>query len=95
MHKQTLRHKHGSRLIKHDIEKLRTILATTAKDMGGEAKNVLSDSYKNVKDKTDTLQANVADYVSEKPYKALALASFLGLACGLIMRRKRRIRSRH
>ena len=99
MHKQTTR-KTGRGIIKNDIAKLKAILALTAKDVRGQATNALSDSYQTVKDtvvdRTTDLHENVSDYVGSKPYKAMALASFLGLACGLVMRRKRHIKkSRH
>ena len=97
-HKHTTRTKHGRGLIRNDIERLKAVLALTARDVGGKARNALADSYENVVDTvkgtaTD-LQENVADYVGSKPYKAMAIASFLGLAFGLAMRRKRHLRSR-
>lgn len=98
MHKQTTRTKNGHGLIRNDIEKLKAILAVTARDVRGEARNALSESYGNVrdtvKDTATDLHENVSDYVGSKPYKAMAIASFLGLAFGLAMRRKRHLKGR-
>ncbi len=92
-HKQTLRNKNGRGRLKHDIEKLKSILAITAKDVRGQAKDRLNDTYKTVKYKTANIQEDVADYVGTKPYKSLAIASMVGLAFGLAMRRKRHVRT--
>ena len=95
MYKQTTRTKNGRKLLRNDIGKLKAILAMTARDVGGQAKDALTDSYENVKTKTTDLQEGVAEYVGERPYKSMAIALFSGLALGLAMRRKRWTKRRH
>lgn len=77
-------------IIKNDLEKLKALLATTAYDVGGEARNAISESFENVKDKSTDLQESISDYVSEKPFKALGIAMLSGLLLGLTMRRKKK-----
>lgn len=92
MHKLAAKTRHSRGLIRNDLEKLKAILAMTAKDVSGETKRALYDTYETAKDKTVDLQDNVADYIGSKPYKALAIALFSGLAFGLAMRRKKHSR---
>lgn len=93
MQKHTTRYSHN--LIRNDLEKLKAILATTAKDVNRQAKRALSETYETAKDKTMDLQDNVAEYIGSKPYKAMAIALFSGLAFGLVMRRKKRSNGQH
>ncbi len=92
MSKHTTRTRNGHGLIRNDIEKLKAIIALTARDMGGQARNALSESYENVKDTATGLQENVALKVRKQPYKAMAVAAALGLALGLM--RKKRVKGR-
>lgn len=93
MHKQTTRIKNTGRgLLRNDLERLKAVLAMMARDARGQAKHALYESYENMKDRTAGFHENVADYVGEKPYKALAIALFSGLAFGLAMHKKQRIR---
>ena len=90
MHKRhNGRGKRGS-ILKHDLEKLREILAVTAHDVGGHAKHAITDSFENVRDKSVDLQESVVDYVNHKPFKALGIAVLSGLILGMTMRKKRR-----
>ena len=94
MSKHATRTRNGHGLIRNDIEKLKAILALTARDMRGQARNALTESYENVRDTASDFQETVAHRVRNKPYKAMAIASMLGLAFGLAMRRKRHLKSR-
>jgi ElaB/YqjD/DUF883 family membrane-anchored ribosome-binding protein len=87
MHKTTTRKQN---IIKNDLEKLKELLATTAYDVGGEARNAISESLENVKEKSTDIQDSITDYVNEKPFKALGLAMLTGVFLGLAMRRKRK-----
>jgi ElaB/YqjD/DUF883 family membrane-anchored ribosome-binding protein len=94
MSKHTTRARNGHGLIRNDFEKLKAIIALTAKDMRGQARNALSESYENLKDTATDLQENVAVKVRKKPYKAITIAAALGLVLGGLMRGKR-VRVRH
>lgn len=97
MHKHSTRKNSSRGLIRNDLERLKSVLAMTAKDMRGQARRALSKSYGDVKERTYDIQENLAHYVGKKPVKALGIALLSGLAVGLVaMRKKRRTKhSRH
>jgi ElaB/YqjD/DUF883 family membrane-anchored ribosome-binding protein len=88
MSKTTLRKQQT--LLKHDLEKLKRMLAHTAHSMRGQAQNMFSESLENAKDKSADMQDNLKEYVHEKPIKALGIAMLSGLIMGLAMHRKRK-----
>lgn len=94
MSKHTSKTRNGHGLIRNDFEKLKAIIALTAKDMRGQARNALSESYESLKDTATDLQENVAVKVRKKPYKAITIAAALGVVLGGLMRGKRRVRGR-
>jgi ElaB/YqjD/DUF883 family membrane-anchored ribosome-binding protein len=85
MHKQ----KSTRGIIKNDIEKIKAVLAMTAKDVRGQATSAINEKYENLVEGATAYKDNIAEFVGEKPYKSIALASFVGLAFGLVMRRKK------
>lgn len=91
MYKHTTKNKSANRtILRHDLGKIRDAIALTAKDFGDQTKNSLSHSLENIKDKSVDLQDSVANYVGDKPFKALALAILSGFILGASMRKKKR-----
>lgn len=86
MPKHSTRDKYKSGVIRNDIEKLGMALVTTARDMRGEARRALSDSYADVKNKTSTIRNNVKKVVIKTPAKALSIAAASGFVIGLLAR---------
>lgn len=94
MYKQTTRNRSSNRnAIRHDLEKLKDVLALTARDVRGRAKESLTHSYENIKDRSTDLHGSVAHYVGGKPFKALGIAMLSGLILGFAMRKKKRYHS--
>jgi ElaB/YqjD/DUF883 family membrane-anchored ribosome-binding protein len=89
MYKQTTRNRQSNRL-RNDLDKLKDVLAITARDVRGHAKHTLANSYENVKDRSVDAQDRFATYIGGKPFKALGIAMLSGLVLGLAMRKKRR-----
>jgi ElaB/YqjD/DUF883 family membrane-anchored ribosome-binding protein len=81
---------HKNNAVKHDLDKLKAILALTAKDMRGQALDAVTESLTSVKDKSSDIQGTVAHYVGDKPFKALGIAVLSGLLLGFAMRKRRR-----
>ena len=72
-----------------DIVKIRDAFSDTARDARGKAAEVLSQSFDNVKEKTNDVHGLMTNYVTEKPIKSLGLALLSGYLLGAIMMRKK------
>lgn len=95
MQKTTRTKANERNIIRNDLEKLKAVLALTARDVRGQATDAIAQSFETVKDKTTHLRDNVADYVGAKPYKSLALALISGLAVGYIMHHSKKRSNSH
>jgi ElaB/YqjD/DUF883 family membrane-anchored ribosome-binding protein len=78
-----------------DIAKIRAALATTAKDVGGKASEIFSQTMENVRDTSTDLKERCDNYVATQPYKALAFAVLSGAAFAVMMRKRKLVRIRH
>lgn len=87
--------KNKNHIIKRDLKRLKDDLAMTAKDMRGQAKDAFTDTLESAREKSADLQVSVANYVGEKPFKALGIAMLSGYVLAVAMRRKRRHRFRN
>lgn len=76
-------------MIKKDLARLKTDLALSAKEMRGHARGALNESLENMRERTNELQGNVAEYVGEKPFKSLGIAMLSGFILAVAMRRKK------
>jgi ElaB/YqjD/DUF883 family membrane-anchored ribosome-binding protein len=75
-----------------DLGKIRDAFTETAKDVGGKASQVFTQSMTDVKDRSADIRGNVEEYVAEKPFKALILAMLSGAFIGgALMRKKKRV----
>jgi ElaB/YqjD/DUF883 family membrane-anchored ribosome-binding protein len=79
----------------HDADVLRTKAATAkaaVADLAGEMRHFASDRLGRFKTRTGEKlrQANdsVVDFVQHNPYKSLAIAAGLGLAVGMLIKRR-------
>lgn len=73
--------------IMEDIENIKAALADASRDVKGRAGEILSNSVDSVKDKSQEIQENVADYASENPYKSIGIAAAVGFAMGFLFRK--------
>lgn len=85
MHR-TRRHNHYD--LYGDLEKIKSIFATTAFDARGKAGEILSQSINDVREKSAEIKENVADYTAEKPFKSLAIAVGVGVVLGYFFLRR-------
>lgn len=90
MHK-TYEKRHNSRNseidIYDDIEKIKAALMHTSVDLRGKAGEIINESLDSVKEKSELLQENLAQYTSERPIKSLGIALIAGVALGFLLRR--------
>lgn len=70
-----------------DVEKIKRALNLTAIDLRDKTSEAVLQSIDDVKDKTEQLQNNVADYISEHPFKSLGAAFLVGIGIGLLLRK--------
>ena len=73
--------------LQEDLEKIKDAFVGASRDVKGRAGEILSDSLDSVKNKSNELQGNVANYAADKPFKALGLAAIIGLAMGYLLRK--------
>lgn len=78
-----------------DLEKIKDVLAKTAKDVKGKTTEVFTQSVEDVKDKSCDIKDNMETYLSERPFKTLILGMLSGAFLGAFMRRKKRSNFRH
>lgn len=89
MYKTHARTKHSKIDLQDDLVQIKKILAQTAWDVNGKAKEVLVDSYDTVKDKTTDLKDGVEAYVQKKPLSALWISFLVGTVFGFLTFRKK------
>ena len=90
MYKNHARSKHASKIDLHDdLAQIKKILAQTAWDVNGKAREVLVDSYDTVKDKTSDLKDGVEAYIQNKPLSALGFSFLGGIVLGFLTFRKK------
>jgi len=91
MYKNTTKHRnHNEHDISADLEKIKSALFDTAKDMHGKAKEMWSDSIENVKEKSTDAKETVSDYILNKPIKSVGIALLSGLVMGFLLRGNRK-----
>lgn len=72
-----------------DIEKIKNAFQDTARDFRGKAGDMLNDSVKKAKVRSADAQDTMAQLIAEKPFKAVAAATAVGLLLGYIMHSNR------
>ena len=90
MHKSTQKHQHtrpNHHDLSDDIERIKAALADASVDMKLRAGEILSDSARNVKNKSIEMQENAADYIAERPFKSLGMALLSGIIIGYFWRK--------
>lgn len=65
-----------------DLQKIKDALSQTTVDVRGRANEMISQSFENAKDRAVNLQDNTANYISERPFKALGIALLVGIVAG-------------
>jgi ElaB/YqjD/DUF883 family membrane-anchored ribosome-binding protein len=73
--------------LSNDVEKIKAALYHTTQDLKGRAGEMVADSMDNAKEQTAMVRDNVADYTSERPFKALGIALVAGIAIGFLLRK--------
>lgn len=79
------RHSNSDYDIYGDIENIKAALSAASRDVKGKASEVIAQSLENIREKSSVAQENVADYVSEKPLKAVGISLFAGLILGYLL----------
>lgn len=71
-----------------DVEKIKAALFDTTQDLRGRAGEILLNTMDNMKERSNMVKDNIADYTAEKPLKSLGIAFAAGIAIGWLLRRK-------
>ena len=85
MYKTTARKKHSEYDLYDDLEKIKAALSDTAGDVKGRASEMISQSFEDVKDKSNRLQKEVGGYLAERPIKTLGLTLLTGVIIGYLI----------
>ena len=72
----------------NDVEKIKAALFTTANDVKGKAGEIINDSMESVKERSELMKENVADYTAKKPFKTLGAVFLIGTIIGFLLRNK-------
>lgn len=72
----------------NDMDKIKAAIFDTTQDLKGRAGEMLVDSVVSMKNQSNHLKEGVADYASERPFKALGIALATGIALGLLIKRR-------
>lgn len=75
--------KHTAAVLKADLSHIKNTLALAARDM-----------KKNVMNRSDELQDQLSDKISDQPFKSVAIAALSGIILGFIMRGRKHSRYR-
>ncbi len=84
----TLKHKHSHQNnydLSADVEKIKAALLDATLDVKGKAGEIFSDSIDGVKEQSQLVRANMADYVSEKPFRSLGVTLLAGIVIGYLI----------
>jgi len=65
-----------------DLQKIKDALSQTTFDVRGKAREVISQSFENAKDRAASYQDNTSNYISERPFKSLGIALLVGIVAG-------------
>lgn len=90
MYKSTVRNgkrNHSSYDLYGDIAKIKAALADVTFDAKGLAKEAISQSLDDMREKTVAAQENISTYVSGKPFKSIGIALIAGWLLGFLMRK--------
>lgn len=70
-----------------DWQNIKGALADAADDIKGLAGDWVDESVDDLKDQSEKIQKNIAEYAEQKPLKALAIAALIGFVVGYWWRR--------
>jgi ElaB/YqjD/DUF883 family membrane-anchored ribosome-binding protein len=91
MHKASTRHNkrvhHSDYDLHGDIAKIKAALAEATMDAGGRAREVISQSLEDMRERSAAVQENVSTYVTEKPFKTIGASLLAGWLLGFLMRK--------
>lgn len=68
-----------------DVEKIKQALNLTATDLRDKTSEAVLQSIDNVKEKTEQLHSDVADYTGAHPLKSLGVALLVGIGIGYLL----------
>ena len=68
-----------------DYEKIKRAIQAAKDDLTGKAEQVFYDSIDGIKEKSNQVKDNVADYAGERPFKSLGLAALTGFIIGYLV----------
>jgi len=71
--------------LEEDVEKIKAALMDAANDVRGKAGAMLSDSVDNMRERSELLKENLADYTGNKPFRSLGVAFLVGAIIGYLM----------
>jgi len=81
-------HAHHSEYdIAADIEKIKQALLEASSDVKGRAGEILKESTKQVKAKSDDIQSELGSYIAEKPFNSISIAVLAGMVIGYLLRK--------
>lgn len=70
-----------------DVEKIKAALFDTASDVRGKAGELLNESVESVKERSEEMKENVAEYTGKNPFQSLGIAFLIGAALGFLIRK--------
>ena len=71
----------------NDLAKIRAAISDATYDAKGLAKEVITQSLDEMREKTAVAQENFGTFVANRPYKAVGIAMFAGWLLGYLMRK--------
>jgi ElaB/YqjD/DUF883 family membrane-anchored ribosome-binding protein len=74
--------------ISGDLRRVQQALKDTARDVSGKTSDMFSQSIDTVREQSTNLQTGVADLISDKPFKTMAVALLSGWTIGYLMQRR-------
>ncbi len=83
--KRPLRNGHA---LSNDWLKIKNVFSDTASDVRDKAGVMLSHSVDGIKKKSVKVQQRVETYTAKKPLKTIGIALLVGMAVGLLLRRR-------
>lgn len=86
MHKVIHKHRAGNHIdLSHDLQKLKSILASTTLNAKNKAGHLINQSLKDMKEKSFAMRDDVADYVIEKPFTTIGFSVLAGIFLGYFL----------
>lgn len=70
-----------------DLKKIKAIIADATNDAKDRAEDLLIEKWDGMKEKSMEMQENAANYVAERPLKAVGIAFAVGAVMGFLMRK--------